>query len=752
MPVQFLAKAVDSTRWSKLDSRAGRTALLIVAAGSVVLGFIYHVMAMRAGAPPTFFVSVLYNVMVIVGYASIGLLLAFRFQRRTTSPARVFWTILFFGLIFIAIASYITSIGREVDEVLLDLYEAEGEFDYYTGVPRVFVTVIKINLLSLLGSIFAFYVLIRIGSLVLFKRTKLSQRNWQIMMALFGLSAATAFMKSPQSDPDIYQLVALIPAIGFMMVNSFRASWIVYMTFQEKMISIGLSMLLLLFLLIGLGITSIANPLPFLSDLRVYVLYYNYVLYLFVMLVLGFGVMYTTASLLLLLFHLPTTGDFQRRTHERVVMQSLTNLVSQAFDPEKLYTTVASSPVEAGTADTGWLAIADPKSGSLQPDIVASANITPNRVTRLMDIAALYGELSASRTSLYLEQASTDHRLNVRPGDGFSSLLAVPLVAREEMLGALFVTKEVAHGFEKDDIESIHMFAAQAALALDNARLFKEQIEKERLARELDIAREVQRKLLPQCLPRFKGLSVYASNVSAQQVGGDYYDFLQLDEHRLCVVIGDVSGKGASAAFYMAVMQGIFQSVSRLAPRPIDFLRHANAALAHSLDKNVFISLIYGILDIQREEFVFARAGHNPLATINLHGEAKYIRPDGIGLGLDRGGLFERSLQEVTVPLQPGDAFVLYTDGLVESRNLLGEEYGYDRMLEAMRRHRDEEAAGLHDALITDLQQFVGPKPYDDDMTLMVFKWHGIDVPTGGHASSQQRTATPPVSLLGAKP
>ncbi len=702
---------------------------------------------MQAGEPPAWYLGALFNACVIVGYGAVGLLIYFRYQRRTSSPARVFWTILFFGLLFLGIANFITSLGRVVDQELVDMYEAQFEFDYYTGVPRVLATVVKINLLSLLGACFALYVLLRIRSLVLFKRTKVSQRNWQLMIALFVLTSLTAFMKSPQSDPSIYQIVALVPAIGFMVVNSFRASWIVYMTFQEKLISIGLSLLLLLLLFVGLGLTNFANPLPFLSDIQVYIQYYNYVLYLFVMLVFGFGVMYCTASLLLLLFHLPTTGDFQRRTHERVVMQSLTNLVSQAFDPDKLYSSVAASPVEAGTADTAWLALADPRSGSLQPEIVATSNIAAARVLRLMDIDALYADISASMSSLYLEQASTDHRLNVRPGDGFSSLLAVPLIAREEMLGALFVTKEVAHGFESDDIESIHMFAAQAALALDNARLFKEQIEKERLARELDIAREVQRKLLPQRLPRLDGVTLAAASVSAERVGGDYYDFVQLDDKRLCLVIGDVSGKGASAAFYMAEMQGIFQSVSRFAPRPIDFLRYANAALAQSLEKNIFISLIYGVLDTEREEFVIARAGHNPMAAINLHGEARYIRPAGIGLGLDRSGLFETSLEEITLPLRPGDAYVLYTDGVVESRNVEGEEYGYERLLDAMRRHRDEEAEGLHAALLNDLERFVGPKAYDDDMTLVVLKWHGINLRSSNGTGSAIRSAD---AVLGA--
>ncbi len=214
--------------------------------------------------------------------------------------------------------------------------------------------------------------------------------------------------------------------------------------------------------------------------------------------------------------------------------------------------------------------------------------------------------------------------------------------------------------------------------------------------------------------------------MSAERVGGDYYDFLVLDDERLCLVNGDVSGKGASAAFYMAEMKGIFQSVSRLAPNPAEFLKHANAALVHSLDKNVFISLIYGILNLDKEEFVIGRAGHCPVAMIDLAGNARYLRSSGMGLGLDRGPLFEKTLEELRITLRPGDVYVLYTDGVVESRNSEGEEYGYDRLLDALKQHRYEDASGIHDALLTDLHTFLEAEAYDDDMTLVVLKWNGI--------------------------
>ncbi len=725
--VQSLANIPEWLRIFSPGSRLGNVVLIMLVLASFCFGFVYQFMSMNAEQPPGYTYFFIFNLSVVVGFAALWTLLAFRYRSRLTSPSRVFWTMLLLGLLFISTAIPLTSFGRDAE--LIDIYKAADEFDYNTGAPIVITTIIKSTLLSLFALIFTLYMIFRIRDLVLFKRTKTAQRNWYLMIAVMIIASLTFFMKSPQDDPSLFQRIALIPPLGLMVVNSLRASWIVYLNFKEKLISISLSMLLLIFLLASVGIPPFQNPFPFLKDLFIYVKFYNFSLHIFVMLGIGFGLLYSTASLLLLLFHLPTTGDFQRKEHERAVMHSLTDLINQASDPEKLYAHIAASPVEAGSAQASWLAVADPQTGSLVPQIVATNKVTPGRVNRLIDTTAFYSEVNTSQSPLYLDEATADHRLRVRPGDGFGSMLVVPLIARDEVLGILFVTKDVTHGFEQDDIDAIQVYAAQAAIAMDNARLFEEQIEKERLTRELDIAREVQLKLLPQHVPTLDGLTIAASNVSAERVGGDYYDFLLLDDNRLCLVIGDVSGKGVSAAFYMAEMQGIFQSVSRLAPKPAEFLTHANAALAHSLDKNVFISLIYGVLDLNKEEFTMARAGHCPVAKINLNGDAEYLRPSGLGLGLDRGVLFEKNLEEERISLQPGDVFVLYTDGVVESRNNEGEEYGYDRLLEALKEYRHEDAQEIHAALIKDLDTFLGLETYDDDMTMVVLKWNGINLP-----------------------
>ncbi|MFQ5571874.1 MAG: PP2C family protein-serine/threonine phosphatase, partial [Rhodothermales bacterium] len=610
-----------------------RALLLIFFVVFYVLGFVFHLFTWNVPEQPLT-LQLVYSVVILACYGSLWLFLSQQFRKHRVTPAKAFWGTLVLGLLLIGVAYLIGRPGFNV--VTLTDPVTGTETDIVT--PLALASVVKMNVLSLLETVFFFILLLRFRDLVLFKRTRSSQRNWYVMLALMVIAAFTTFLKPPvEPGFTMIQTMALIPAVVFMVINSFRLSWIVHLSFKEKMPVIGLSMLLLGMFGLAIGLAG-DTLMPVFS---ISLAYYSYPLSIFLLLAGLFGFLYCTTALLSLLFHLPTTSDFQRKTDEMAVMHTLTNLVNQVFDPEKLVSTITASPVEAGSADKAWLAVADPETGSLRPHVIATHNIAPALIAELVDTTAFYQDMLATQEPMLLDQAPADHRVEARPGDGLSSLLVMPLVARDETLGALFVARDVTHGFEKDDVEAISVFAAQAAIALDNARLFEEQIERERLSRELAIAKEVQHKLLPHRLPSLEGVSLAASSVSAHEVGGDYYDFVQLDDHRLAFIVGDVSGKGTSAAFYMAEMQGVFQSVSFLAPDPLDFLTHANRALASSLERNVFISVIYGVLDLQKEELLLARAGHCPAATISLTGEARYLRSQGLGLGLDRGSLFQ---------------------------------------------------------------------------------------------------------------
>jgi serine phosphatase RsbU (regulator of sigma subunit) len=190
----------------------------------------------------------------------------------------------------------------------------------------------------------------------------------------------------------------------------------------------------------------------------------------------------------------------------------------------------------------------------------------------------------------------------------------------------------------------------------------------------------------------------------------------------------------------MAELKGIFQSASKLTRSPKEFLSRANEALAGSLGKNAFITAVYGVMDTAAGTFTLARAGHCPVAHAHADGRVDLLRAGGLGLGLDRGPLFRHALKEQQIDLQAGDAFVLYSDGLVETRDHLGDEYGYDRLAAAVARHRALAPDDLRDALLHDLYQFAGHDAWDDDLTLVVVKWDGhAALPLADSAASRAR-------------
>ncbi len=701
----------------RLINEPVRLTLLVIGFGTCfLLGLAYFLVVLYAEGAPVFVTEALFQFVILAGYAALWGLSRRVLDRWSSTGVSVLWTAMLASVLYLALSGLIHA-----------LLPSDGVPFDEAGYPNSLAAVVRMHVLSLLGMGFVFVLLGRLRELALFKRTRRSLRNWNWMIGLMALAALSAFMKPPESGLGVVQGLFIVPAVILMVVNAFRLSWIIFLSFKEKMICMGLALVLLVLL-------PIATFDGGLVDAAAYLQHYSYPLSLFATLAVTFGILYCTAALLSLLFHLPTTSDFQRKADEMAAMHALTHLVSQAFDAEKLADSIVASSVDAGSARAAWLVLTGPEDGP--PRVVATHNANAEHVAHRTDTAAFCEALRRSGAPLLLDEAPADPRVHAGPGEGFDSLLAVPLIARETFLGVLFTAKDVMHGFEQDDVEAISMYAAQAALALDHARLFEEQLEKERIERELHIARTVQQRLLPGCTPAVPGLALCASSTSAQEVGGDYYDFLPLSDGRLAFIVADVSGKGTSAAFYMAELQGIFQSAARLAPAPVDFLCHANAAIGGTLEKQVFISVLYGVIDPAQEELVFARAGHCPVAAISLHGDARFLRPPGLGLGLDRGALFRRTLAEERVRLRPGDAFVLYTDGAVESRSAEGEEYGYDRLLRSLRTHRHEDADDLHAALLGDLRAFIGRDAYDDDLTLVTLKWHGLSVPARSQAVS----------------
>lgn len=669
--------------------------------------------------------KILYQAALAVCFLCLWITIAHATRNSHPTPAQLFWHVILTIL--------------PVCVLVVLILQIPGDF-LEANIPAAPIVHVKGALLSTVLAGLSFILVQRFGRLVRFRRTRRSERNWYLLILSVGLTSVAIapfhhhfdVSSSPANDPlSILLGLAAIASILFIFLNTVRLAWIIRLPVKQKMGALGLGILvacltattlLLLSSQFSLGsITGQAYPFEYLT-------FYSLPLTAVIVLCITFGFVYALTSVLSLIFHLPTIGDYQRSVDEMAAMQALTVLVREVADPEKLYHWVVSTPVDSGRGKAAWLTIQELESGSLKSQIVAAHNIKASLADSVCDVDAIHGEAARTRALVSIQNTSSDRRIQEGKSSGIMSLLAVPLVTRTEVLGTLFVSRDVAHAFENEDIESIGVFASQATLVLENARLLEAKFERERLASELAIARDVQRRLLPQAMPKFSTLSLAASSTPAQEVGGDYYDLFELGEEKLAFIIADVSGKGTSAAFYMAEMQGIFQAVAQIAPDPHDFLCHVNKALGRSLEKNVFVTAIYGILDCNSGAISIARAGHSPAAFVDVTGRTTLLRSGGLGIGLDRSELFAQTLEVKQHVFNPGDLIALYTDGVTESRNPEGEEFGYDRLLQSIQSARYERARGVHDAVRQTVDEFMGPeKKYVDDLTLLIIKWHGSE-------------------------
>ncbi|NGP87715.1 PP2C family protein-serine/threonine phosphatase [Fodinibius halophilus] len=251
----------------------------------------------------------------------------------------------------------------------------------------------------------------------------------------------------------------------------------------------------------------------------------------------------------------------------------------------------------------------------------------------------------------------------------------------------------------------------------------EELAQEERIKQELEIAREVQQSFLPVQTPEFENLDLAAMCKPAYETGGDYYDFVKLGDHRLAVTIGDVSGKGIQAAFYMTFIKGILHSLCREIDSPAEVLKKTNRLFYDNAPRGTFISLVYGIVDMKKNTFHFARAGHNPIIRINAENhDIKELRPRGIGIGLTKGASFDDNIEELELELGKEDLLVLYTDGIVEALNEGHKFYGTLRLNNILVEHKKRSARDLLEVLSGDIYTYIGEAKQHDDMTMVIIK------------------------------
>lgn len=247
--------------------------------------------------------------------------------------------------------------------------------------------------------------------------------------------------------------------------------------------------------------------------------------------------------------------------------------------------------------------------------------------------------------------------------------------------------------------------------------------ERDRLQAEFDVARRAQRQMLPDAPPPVPGINISAVCRPSKDVGGDLYDFLSLPEGRVGVVVADVSGKGVPASLYMTLTKGLLDSVTEEKTDPGEILREVNRHLYEVCRRKTFVTMFLGVLDPVRKTLSYARGGHNP-TIIHRASERKtwYLKPPGMGLGLNGGRIFDQSLKVETLRLEPGDKLFFYSDGITEAMNAKRDEYGEERLMVMAERTNGLDAEQSRDAVMADVAEFLGPVPPQDDQTLVVLQ------------------------------
>ncbi|MEY2507751.1 MAG: hypothetical protein QOH01_2080 [Verrucomicrobiota bacterium] len=307
---------------------------------------------------------------------------------------------------------------------------------------------------------------------------------------------------------------------------------------------------------------------------------------------------------------------------------------------------------------------------------------------------------------------------------GAASVMVTPLLYGKQNMGVLALGNGPSSpSFTQSDFVVFKSIAEQSAFALYNAIIYSEANEKKRLDHDLEIARDIQRILLPSEAPVIPGFEIAGLNIPARHVSGDYFDYVEVDKTRLGVAIADVSGKGVPASIIMAICRSVLRSQATGNTSPADVLQKVNRQLYPDIKEDMFISMAYVILDHVHGNVTLCRAGHD--APIIFEHETRTVtpvKPPGMVVGIDSGSVFDRITGDFALSLKPGDCLLLYTDGVTEALDANGDEFGPERMMECIRASAPDGAPAMITRLIDELRSFVGAQPQNDDITLIAIR------------------------------
>ena len=422
------------------------------------------------------------------------------------------------------------------------------------------------------------------------------------------------------------------------------------------------------------------------------------------------------------------------QVEERRVFDFLHNLgeaLTHDTRPSDLHGSIVEGALRILEAQGGALYLADKSGKQLRPAFVSSqcpallelpkgGTGTLHKQLQLTAVRigdGLIGSIFSEKDAVFLP--SDDVRLR-----GAGSVFLSPLSYAGQSLGVLAIVRDNAHeAFNPAHFHTFKALAEQSAFSLWDAVLHHDAAEKKQIVKDLAIANDVQRILLPSEEPNFDGFEISGTNLPARYLSGDYFDYIPLGEDRLGVVIADVSGKGIPAALLMAMCRSALRVLAPAGESPADVMRKLNAQIYPDIKEDMFISMAYAVLDRRDGSISLVRAGHDaPLVFRAKDGSIEVVKPPGMAVGIDSGRAFNKVTADFPVRLEPGDCLVFYTDGVTEALNRTGDEFGLEAMKRTIQASAKDGAAAIVRRVAEEVCAFVGEHPQHDDITLIAIR------------------------------
>jgi len=406
-------------------------------------------------------------------------------------------------------------------------------------------------------------------------------------------------------------------------------------------------------------------------------------------------------------------------------LYQITRELNSSLDLDVVLENVMDRVIEVTGAERGFLMLRNEGNGDLEFKVARGIDRQALTSPEFQVSTTIIRKVVQTRQPLLTDNAQFDKRFTRGESImilGLRSILCVPILVRERMTGLVYVDNRLQAGlFNEGHRELLAAFAMQAGIAIENARLYQVAVEKGRMEKELQMAQDIQRGLLPHVLPILPGYDIAAAWHSAREVAGDFYDYFPANGDGLGVVIADVSDKGAPAAIFMAVARSLIRGAALASDTPEAMLRQTNLTLLQDTESGMFVTVYYAILH-PGGQVTGVNAGHNRPLLVRASQGAHEFLPRG---GRPLGWFEDLPVSAISVQLVPGDVMVLYTDGLTEAENRRGEPFGEDRLVDVVQECAGQPAEKIKARLIAAVETFRDGAPPFDDLTLVVVRYTG---------------------------